>query len=56
MINLPKEQTLGEKLQKTIEKENKRRRENHNAYAQECKRQGVEVGQPISLMDMIKKK
>jgi hypothetical protein len=44
---------FGEKLEKTVKKHNKRQAENFQMYAEECRRQGKQVGEPVDLMAMV---
>jgi len=47
--------SFAERLQEKVEKVQKRQRDNYALYAQACRDQGVSVGQPIDIMDLIKK-
>jgi len=46
--------SFAEKLEKTLEKHNKRAEENRAFFRREQARQGLKANQPISLMDMMK--
>ena len=48
--------TFAERLERTMEKHNKRQAESMALFRREQKRQGLKPDQPISLMDMIKKR
>lgn len=48
--------TFSERLQKTLDKHNKRAAQNQALYRAEQKRQGKRPDQPISIMDMIRPK
>jgi hypothetical protein len=43
----------GEKLEKTVKKLKKKQAENFQMYAEECRRQGKQVGEPVDLMAMV---
>jgi hypothetical protein len=44
--------TFGERLQKTIDKHNKRAEDNYRLYAAAAKKQGKKAGEPISIFDL----
>ena len=44
--------SFAEKLQKTVEKNNKRAIENYSMYATACVKQGKKVGEPINIFDL----
>jgi hypothetical protein len=48
------ESSFGERLQKTVDKMNKRAAENTVLFLAEQKRQGKKAGEPIDLMEMLK--
>lgn len=48
--------TFAERLERTMEKHNRRQQKNMELFRREQKRQGLKPDQPISLMDMIKKR
>jgi len=50
-----KPKTFAEKLQEQVDKMNKRTEENAVLYAQACREQGVEIGQPIDVMALANK-
>jgi hypothetical protein len=47
--------TFGEKIQKTIQKMNKQSEENFNLYAKACVKSGKKIGEPIDIMDLLRK-
>lgn len=50
-----KEQTLGEKLQRTVDKINRNTQKNFDIYAKACAEQGKKVGEPIDIMSLLGK-
>jgi hypothetical protein len=46
--------SLGDRLQKTVDKYNKKAADNMALYLAEAKKQGKKAGEPIDLMEMIK--
>jgi len=50
-----KPKTLAEKLQEQVDKMNRRTEQNAVLYAQACREQGVEVGQPVDVMAFVNK-
>lgn len=44
--------SFADKLKKKVEMLNKRQQDNFEMYAEECKRQGKKVGEPIDIMEM----
>ena len=56
MKRSPKElDTLADRLQKAVDKHNERVKKNFELYAQECRKQGKQVGQSIDIMEMVKR-
>jgi hypothetical protein len=52
----PKMEKKNLDLKKTVEKHNSRVRDNYALYSEECRRQGVKVGEPIDIMKMLEGK
>jgi hypothetical protein len=48
--------SFGERLQKKVDQINKTTQDNFNLYAEQCKKQGVKVGEPIDIMGLLGKK
>jgi len=46
--------TFSQRLEKQVEKMNKRSEENFSLYAREAQKQGKKIGEPIDLMEMLK--
>jgi hypothetical protein len=47
---------ISDRLEKVIKKHNARVSENFSLYADECRRQGKPVGEPIDIMAMVEHK
>jgi len=51
-----KPQTLGQKLQRTVDQINKRTQRNFAIYAKACAEQGKKLGEPIDILSLLGKK
>lgn len=47
---------ISDRLEKVIKKHNARVSENFSLYAEECRRQGKQVGEPIDILAMVEHK